>query len=283
MRVYRASSLGYSLEALVAPRLGYAPMDPPEVIQRAYDEGNRLEPIIIEGIRNDNEVKDEQLEVELEVIPGVAKVIGHIDGKINDGGWRLLEIKTMAHAMFDRVESKGWDAGGIMEKYKWQVSAYQLATGLPVTLCVWDKQEKDWCFIRTEEPFYSISDIADKLQAAEHFIAAGEIPSGCDDWPCPYYYLHEVKDKVPVEQADSELESLLEDWLAADKYEKAAKKDKDKLREAIIALSSNEPGVGKLQGACGVTVSTTWVEEKPVYYVSKAHWETRIQGPRNGR
>lgn len=288
MRVYRASSLGYSLEALVAPHLGYAAVDPPEVIQRAYDEGNRLESEIVSAI-NDQwfDVTDQQLEVNLEVIPGLATVQGHLDGIVVPGGIanypHVLEIKTMAHKMFCAVDKKGWNAGGLMEKYKWQVSAYQLATGLPSVLVAWDKEKKDMCFTYNTEPFYTISDIANKLQAAEDAINAGELPSGCEDWPCPYYYLHESKDAVPVESADEELEGILAAWLEADKAEKVYKKEKDSLRAQILALAGNEPGIGKIKGACGVSVNTMWIEEKKVEYVSKGHWETRIQGPKNGR
>lgn len=281
MRIYRASSLGYSLCQLVCGHLGYEAASPPEWLQEKYDEGNRLEPMIIEGIKNDQNVKDEQLEVELEIIPDKVKVVGHIDGMVDESGWRLLEIKTMAHAMFERVEDKGWDAGGIMEKYKWQVSAYQLATGLPLTLCVWDKQEKDWCFIRTDKPFYSVADIANKLAEAEEHIANGIIPDGCSDYPCPYYYLHEQKDAKEVVNADDELEAVLAAWYEADKNAKIYEAEKKVLREQIIELiEEGDLAAPVIRASNGVKVETYWQEGKEYMVKQTSKWVTKVTGPR---
>ena len=299
MRTYRASSLGYSLEALVAPHLGYVPVSPPEFIQERFDEGHRLEPIVIEKLRDMgwviqttqdeiNAVGDYQIEVELEIIPGVARVVGHLDGLVTDtdsGDSAILEVKSMAHKSFLAWKNKGWHEGGsLIEKYKWQASALMLATGLPHCLVAWDKETEEICFYAVIEPFYTISDIANKLQAAEDAISDGVLPEGCTDFPCPYFYLHTDKESVPVAKADEVLEITLASWLDADRAEKAAKKLKDEYKRLILAQTgTDEAGVaGKIQSACGVTVSTRWQEETFVSgYTKKAGWVTSIQGPRN--
>ena len=300
MRVYRASSLGYSLEALVAPHLGYAPVSPPEFIQNAFDEGNRIEPLAIQKLwdlgwtirerqAEINTIGDYQIEVELEIIPGQAKVVGHLDGTI-EGNFlgetvhmSVLEIKCMAAKSWEQFHKHGWDAPGLVQKYKWQASAYMLATGLPHILVAWNKDTEELAYAITSEPFYTISDIANKLQAAENAINDGVLPEGCTDFPCPYFYLHADKESVPVAKADEVLEITLASWLDADRAEKAAKKLKDEYKRLILAQTgTDEAGVaGKIQSACGVTVSTRWQEETFVSgYTKKAGWVTSIQGPR---
>lgn len=287
MRVYRASSLGYSLEALVAPHLGYAAVDPPEWLQEKFDEGNRIEPLAIQrlvgmgwditiGQREINAIGDQQIEVEIEIIPGTAKIVGHIDART---GGDVIEVKSMAHKTWLQFHKMGWDTPGLVQKYKWQASAYMIATGLPHIMVAWDKETEELCIVPTPGPFYPVEVLAQKVLDAEQYIRDGVLPEGCTDYPCPYFYLHADKDAVPAEQADDELESIMAAWLDADKAEKAHQKEKDRLREQIIAMTTSELA-GKVKGACGVTVATTWVEEKTVSYVSKAHWETRVQGPR---
>lgn len=296
MRVYRASSLGYSLEALVAPHLGYEGIAPPEFLQAAYDEGNRIEPLTIAKLREwrwiikdrqeeVNAVGDHQIEVELEVIPGTAKVVGHLDGILREGHWAdyilrncVLEIKSMAAKAWESFDKHGWDAPGLVQKYKWQASAYMLATGKPLVMIAWNKATEDIAFALATEPFYTISDIAAKIADAEAHIAAGTIPEGCKDFPCPYFHLHAPSDN-PVEAADEELDHLMEKWLSLDNHVKAYKKEQDALREDILAITGTD-GLANVRGRNGVTVTTTWQEAKEYMTKRKEGWTTRISAPR---
>ena len=288
--MYRASSLGYSLEALVAGHLGYEPVNPPEFMQKAFDEGNRLEPIVLEYLRGIGwEIGDEQLEVELDIIPDAVKVVGHLDG-IGRCATTLIplsvvEIKTMAGKSFADWVNKGWDSNSrLIEKYKWQQSAYTLATGLPHALVAWDKDSEEGdprtMTHLTTEPFYTRDQIAHKLEVAEDYIARGLVPDGCDDFPCPFYYLHPPKEEV--EKADEELEAKLASWLELDTIEKGAKHTKDIIRQDILALAG-ENAAAKVKGECGVTVETYWQEENTYSVTKKEGWVTRITGPRKGK
>lgn len=293
-RVYRASGLGYSLCQLVCGHLGYEPIPAPDWLQAKFDEGHLLEADIIDGLQNGNmkvwayqdEVNalgDYQHEVELEVIPGVVKVVGHLDGICEEPNVipkSILEIKTMNHKSFLDWEENGWESkSALIEKYKWQASAYMLASGLPHFMVCWDKQEKDWDSRFVTEPFYSISDIALKLSQAEQHIKEGTIPEGCTDFPCPYFYLHENKDDIPTEAADSQLDTLMTAWLEANRKSKVYENEAKALREMIVEFAG-EKIVGKVRGSQGVTVTTTWVEAKEVSYKTKAHWETRVTPPK---
>lgn len=283
-RIYRASSLGYSLCHLVCGELGYEAIAPPDYMQAIFDEGHRLEPIIIEGLNNENwSVTDEQKEVELDVIPGVAKVVGHIDGICVPDfalGGSVLEVKTMSHKNFLDWETNGWESRStLIEKYKWQASAYMLATGLPHTMVCWDKQEKDWDSRFITEPFYSISDIALKISQAEEHIRNNDIPSNCTDFPCPYFYLHENKDAIPEEKADGELDTLMIAWLEADRKKKIYEGEAKALREMIVEFAGEKIS-GRIKGSQGVTVTTTWVDEAEWTTKRKAGWVTKVSAPR---
>ncbi len=290
MRTYRASSLGYSLEALVAGHLGYSPVDVPEFIQRAYAEGNRIEPLAIEKLREmgwqirtaQNEVNangDYQIEVELEVIPEVAKVVGHLDGVLKQLGeaTSVVEIKMMANQSWRTFKRYGWDSPGLVQKYKWQASAYMLASGLAHVMVAWNKDTEELHIVEQLEPFYSIADIANKLAQAEDFIARGVVPDGCEDFPCPYYYLHPPKEQV--DKADQSLEDKLAAWLIVDQDIKQLEKVRSTMREQILALTGDAT-VAKVKGACGVTVETYWQKESTYTTTKREGWVTRISGPR---
>jgi hypothetical protein len=299
MRIYRASSLGYSLEALVAGHLGYSPVDPPEFMQKAFDEGTRIEPLAIKKLRemgwfirtSQDEVNangDYQIEVELEVIPGKVMVVGHLDGVILDGRLNacvlrqnILEVKMMADQGWKAFKKHEWNAPGLIQKYKWQASCYMLATGLPHVMVAWNKDTEELAFAMATEPFYTISDIAKKLAVAEDFIARGVVPDGCTDFPCPYYYLHPPKDEV-AKVEDGELEGLLQSWLTWDSAEKMAKKAKDDHRERILKLAGDATAA-KVKGECGVTVETYWQNESKYEVTKKEGWVTRISGPRKAK
>lgn len=127
-RIYRASALGYSLCHLVCGELGYQPIAPPDYMQAIFDEGHRLEPIVIDKLRaNGWQVHDEQLEVELDIIPGQTKVVGHIDGKcVRTGGtdirlpYSVLEVKTLSHKNFLDWKENLWQTKSpLFEKYRY--------------------------------------------------------------------------------------------------------------------------------------------------------------------
>lgn len=293
MRIYRASSLGYSLENLVAPHLGYDPIPPPAWLQEKFDEGKEIEPKCIEKLQgmgwsirvsqeDVNAVGDNQIEVELEVIPGVAKVVGHLDGQISYGcGFpAILEVKSMAHKSWEEWNKYGWDAPGLIQKYKWQASALMLAEGMPHCLVAWDKETEELAWATVTEPFYSISDIANKLSQAEDHIRDGVIPEGCTDYPCPYFYLHEVKEEA--EQADGQLDGLMNAWLEANRKAKVYEGEAKALREMIVEYVGQE-GKARVKGSQGVSVSVSWQEGKHVEYDTKPAWVTTVSAPRKGK
>ena len=292
-RIYRASSLGYSLESLVCPHLGYDAIPPPEWLMQKFQEGTDLEPQVLAELESlgwqltvtQDEVNSEgdyQLEVMLEVIPGVATVRGHLDAtgvEPMSNHPVVVEVKSMAEKSFTEVNRLAWNTPGLIQKYKWQLSAYMLATQLPGVLVVCSKGAdglKNLLYMYADEPFYSISDIANKLQTAEDAINSGTIPEGCTDYPCPYFYLH-----APIEApepAPKELDGLLDAWKEINRKKKIYESEEASLRDMIKEYVGEI--AGKVRGSQGITVSTNWVAEKEVSYTKPGHWETRITTPR---
>lgn len=291
-RIYRASSLGYSLCQLVAPHLGYEAIPPPEWLQEKFDEGKEIEPKVLADLENKgwkisasqatiNDIGDYQHEFYLDIIPGQAVVRGHIDafGQSHIYDDLVVEVKSTNDKYFKEIEEKGWNAGGLLDKYKWQISCYMLATGRPVAL-VWCRKSDEQLYVMyADEPFYSISDIALKIASAEEHIREGKIPDGCTDFPCPYFYLHGGADNIPPEPADKDMDTLLTAWLEANKRKKIYEGEEKALREMIVEMAGAEIS-GKIKGSQGVVVSTVYQEESEYVTKRKAGWITRVSAPR---
>lgn len=296
-RIYRASSLGYSLEQLVAPHLGFEPIPPPEWLQEKFDEGTALEPIVLLELRQlgwqiqdhqlePNSEGDFQIEVILEVIPDVATVRGHVDalGTFGAGSAsRVIEVKSMAEKSFAEASRSAWDTPGLIQRYKWQLSAYMLATGLPAVMVVCSKGEggvNNLLYMYADEPFYLISDIAQKISEAEKYIADGVIPEGCTDYPCPYFYLH--GEKVQAEQADKDLDALMAAWLESNRKKKVYADEEASLRGMIVEYVGQE-GKAKVRGSNGVTVSVSWQEGGESTVTRQPKWVTTVSPPRKSK
>jgi hypothetical protein len=118
------SSVGNCPRALSAERLDYPCEAAPDWLERAAEEGKKHEQWIKEELRADDiAVYGEQTEVALE-FPNF-KLVGHIDGIVNDHGVDgLLEIKSMSQYEFDR-----WMRGRFEEfpSYAAQITCYQKA------------------------------------------------------------------------------------------------------------------------------------------------------------
>lgn len=206
MIIYRASALGGCTKALIASRLGYEPLPVSERTQLIFNEGNLHEEDVVARLRSDGyEIFNTQEQHNLHVF-GDVYVQGHIDGMINHPDWRnyrLLEIKSMAQESFDSVVKHGWEAPGLMQKYKWQISAYMHMTSLEGRLVAKNRNRGNLHILDIERPFYNLSDIKQRVIFMEARVARGELPNTCDtsNFPCPFRYLHEEDDPEVLEDA----------------------------------------------------------------------------------
>lgn len=207
--IIRASSLGGCTKAIGAGLLGYLPQEFPERYQGYMEEGDLHEGNIVARLeRGGFEVIDSQREVNLWIIPGVLLVQGHIDGrfrhKVESSPWRLLEIKTMGETSYRTFEKMEWETPGLVQKYKWQISAYMLALQEPATLIVKNRNTGAQKGLEIEEPFYSLSEVRARCLEIWNWVQEGILPEKCEEtYPCPFSYLHS-----PAELSLSDSEEL---------------------------------------------------------------------------
>lgn len=224
------------MKAQIAEQLEYRRIES-DKLSVVFAEGDLHEDAVVEKIGN---VTFRQHETHLELTPAF-DVVGHIDG-IYDGKL-LLEVKSMSKDAYTTWLDKGWDTPGLVQKYKWQVSAYMLATNLPCYFIVKcrDSGEIDDTII--PEPFYNRSEILARVLEMEVYVRKGELPDACSvsNFPCPFFYLH-----------DEDLESWVEDEtldMLADMYEverRAVKVAEGRQKEARKALEAGLAGREKV-------------------------------------
>lgn len=221
--IYRASALGSSFKSLVAARLGYEQIAPPEAMQIVFDAGHAAEDIVISKLKEDGwKLYDEQKEVVLPITNKIA-VVGHIDSKgYHVGEGRVVEVKSQSQDQWDAFERGGWEQG-LFPKYRWQVSSYQLAEHLGLCLVRYNRDTGQMATSYLDKPFYSVSDIRRRILQVEFQAATGELPQdrSCADYPCPFFYLHEKEDRIVLD--DPQIEALAREYKQAQVEEKTAK------------------------------------------------------------
>lgn len=241
--VYRASELGGCTRFLIGKRMGYTEMPPPAKFQGYFDRGNAMEERLIElhGMAGEP-IHRQQEVVEMIVSPSIT-VRGHIDGVITNYDERqyLWECKRVSVDVFNKFKDHGWDAKyDLLDKYKWQVSSYMLATGLELRFEVAcepaDGVLEIWPLYQ-ELPFYSELQIKTRILGIEAAAQAGELGETCDkkNYPCPLYYLpgHDEEKDDEDEVVSGLCLAIAE---AKKDIEAATKRDKDLRRDLLKAM-----------------------------------------------
>lgn len=221
--VYRASSMGMCLTALVASRLDYKP-DRPEfqqkILTNAAKEGNLHEDAISEELKSEYgyRVWGSQDSFDMKVIPGVV-VRGHIDGFCIPKGarnHRLLEIKTMSKNRFAKWKRLGSIRTRLtsdeFSSYGYQISTYMQAhDNMPVIYVVKNRDSGELTIDELKLPPYPWKEIKKKIIKAEMWVKRGELPtceaSSSDQFFCPFPYLHGV-DSFFGDEPDDEDEPI---------------------------------------------------------------------------
>lgn len=230
---YSASGIGKCEKALYHSRMGVEPMEPPELMQRKFDEGNENEDRILKllesemvwqrvdnatlsnegwqfGEMNVERGVDYSQQVRVEFTVGQQIVIGaHLDGIVElkflpvgkrwegrRGERRIVEVKAFGDSLWKQYLSKGL-AG--FPGYQWQVSQQMYGAKLPLLFVVGHKGSDGKVFElhheEINEPPISRGLIAAKLLRIEKAVKNGDEPP-CPqklDYPCPYFHLHEGK------------------------------------------------------------------------------------------
>jgi hypothetical protein len=147
----------------------------------------------------------------------------------------VLEVKSMGQSSYDSFIKTSWDTPGLVQKYKWQVSVYMLALGLP---CWFVAKNRNTGEIHTEvidKPFYTQSEVILRVVMMERVVRKGDLPDTCDErvFPCPFFYLHEVEELIFAE--DEILDELAEMYEEARLDVKVAEARQKEARKALDA------------------------------------------------
>lgn len=259
--VYRASSLGMCVRALVAigrdnyqEAMGKERID---LLERSADEGNLHEDAVRQKlVREGWKLVSAQDEVNIPIIKGVI-VRGHTDGVLippdDDTDYRphehLLEVKSMSNKRFDRWTKQGFD--GFL-KYAYQISSYMQANpGRDVIYIIKRREDgfENRFVIPADSPPISWKHIRTRILTAErHRRKRASFPE-CDltsqerFW-CPFFYLHDEEDPSdgPVEMTDED-KAVLADMIpkrmelkAIENAGKQAEEDRKILDKEILNL-----------------------------------------------
>lgn len=219
--VYRASSLGNCSLALIYDRMGFAQSEPPDMMKKAWAQGNLHELPIIQKFREEygftvvddlslaqyGTLNQERGQIECEIPIGRNVVRCHPDGVVQCykttehtrrqygleiGDRFVLEVKAFAASTYAKWKAEGW-AG--FPYYEWQFATEMISTGLPGVFCIGVKEELDdgtteISFIDVQfytEPPKGKIDIVKRVMEIERGANAAEAGDGLpNDGLCEY-------------------------------------------------------------------------------------------------
>lgn len=279
--VYRASSFGYCLGALVRARLGMTPAPPPDLMLERYQEGHDWErEVLAAGLGVDwvevttpsalkrfgqvveGQNGERQVEAELRWSDKILRV--HPDAIVkrgNGGAMRVCEVKFLAGARVLEMAGATGDMRAVLgDAYAWQASIEMLATGLPMLYIVGAKDIKttadarevvgiaDVLVMEWDEPAFTFRDIKMRVAEVEGWASRGEFPP-CPipfDWPCGFYADHEPREAEEI--TDEVLVHLAESYGRAMAKIEVTKAEADAIKASIDARLVE---VGVEGGRCG--------------------------------
>lgn len=263
--LYRASSLGAPCEkALIAVRMGYTEVATThESTLERFAAGKELEETVVSLMKDEGWVVwNQQHEVVL-MLTGSVGVIGHVDGYtaiqpvLAGSDKYVLEVKTQSKGEWAGFENNGWESG-FFPRYAWQVSAYMIATGLPLCLVRGLRSEDNRRIEKIavsfyDQPFHTLQEIRERVLRVEVAARRGELPDDCTGkmFPCPVPYL----DTEPSRELNDDpvVEAMALTFKQAEIDRKIANKRYDDSKSALQSVL----GVGKkVSTSSGIKIST---------------------------
>lgn len=253
---FRASSLGSCSKALIAARLGYDSVGPPEFMKNRFADGHLHEPQILSRVTEEFDIPwtDGQLEVDLPISSRVV-VRGHIDalGDHPVYGPCVVDAKALSKASYKMWENGFFDA---WPHYAWQMSAYSYGLALmgkgevkgrplPIVMAVKCKDNGEMRVDVFPEPPIGLSQIRVKCLQIETAARQAELGE-CShrEFLCPYKYLCDAPVKeIVATTTDTQLSSVAGKYHDAGQREKAAKKEREELRPLLIEVLAGRTNV----------------------------------------
>lgn len=242
----RASAIGKCSRALWAALNDVQPMAPTERLEAIFDEGHLHEKAVREVLESEGAEMSPQEEVELWIIPGALRVVGHVDGNVVN--WKQVwEGKALGKEGFRKFKNVGFDA---YPDYAWQISTYMIALDLPALYTVKNRDDGEILRLVIDTPPITLEEITNKCLALYTAYKDHEMPA-CDPerWMCSFFFLHdEQADDEPltfvddpyIEAAAGALVEIREHLKMLNEKEKELKEDLRYLKPGIHATDSFE-------------------------------------------
>lgn len=265
--VYRASSAGTCIKALVADRRGEIPKPPSQWLEAIFAAGWAYEEDMIGRLRDLGwQVRGQQQEYVLDVIPGKVVIIGHVDGVATSpaGIDHVLEMKTQGPSVFPVWERRGQYALRADLRYATQATCAMRGLGMPMLYVRMQRCEPTVAladrpfgtFVVSDDPV-SWATVCQKIAIAEAMVQRH------DEWPqcdvateksrCFFDYLHDVEPPVYLPELDSALQQLWELQAQAD----ALGAQIDELKQQIWEAASAAGNPSRIRGTSGAGVTLT--------------------------
>jgi hypothetical protein len=213
--LYRASAVGGCPRKLWAARNNNPAKPTTAKMQAIFDRGHELEPIILAALEAKGwELRNYQGEVLFQVftLPSGTEIsiIGHYDcearypmadeynGMTLWSEWMPCDVKGFGPDLISEYLSHGLDN---LPHYQWQQSIYVIGheTAKSFLMPIWDKENSVLIqsSLYPRFPDITLADIEAKLSSIELAYMQSQIPDCTNEFPCPYYYLHDDKPKPP--------------------------------------------------------------------------------------
>jgi hypothetical protein len=275
--IIRASAIGHPcLWELIAAGQN-EPMQPvPNVLQRAFDEGNLLEPVVIKMLERDYRVgfSSHQSEGELWLSENVA-VRYHSDGigeytaplvNIFDSlqpTIYVVEVKALSNTLWQTAKSG--TVGDCLDEYNWQLSAMMLAEQLPGLWVAYNKGmppdengKREWCPDQGKlliqpilEPPIPLLDIQLKASLikegvyGEPIISSDKPCDSPDHWPCRYLNIRPEPEGtakqvfIPDMEQKVEVDRLVTEYLTFKGQYDESKTRYEAARNELVRIAGN--------------------------------------------
>ena len=233
----RASEIGSCLRAQIARRMGFPESAPPPAFTEPegfFERGLQHEDDCLAKMMAEGwDIYDQQAEVRVDTDVNEFTIVGHIDAMgITPEGWSkipefVVEAKAPgAWAEFEKAYRTGtWTP--LTLRYAWQTSVYMIATGSEcVVVCLDGDTLKAFVI---EEPIHTLGEL---YARAEKIVGAtGLVPCTQNDYPCPYWPLHEE----PPAEEDAEVDKVGAALIATQKMMNTLKN-----RETVLRAEMRE-------------------------------------------
>lgn len=222
--IYYASELGSCTKYLIGKRMGYEDKtrggDDQGPLPLLFEEGHLHEEAVIGKLRSDGwTITGQQEVVKLSVGVAGTVIIGHLDGTggsnsgsyYSSGGVRVVEVKSSGQDQFQVIKKHGFDAPGLMQKYKWQISVYMFAKEMPGLFVFKNRNTGELLLLPVDEPFYNYDELQLRIYEIDTAAETGNLPKTCDVnmFPCGLDYLHEEEKVI---RKDSEIDTWAEEY-----------------------------------------------------------------------